>query len=215
MFAKTPPSQPSKGSQPSPKGSQQYQKTRAKTTGRKSRKTNRSSRGRKSGELQHQDLEKLPYYHGLLTREDIEELLEGDDKDGQFVVRLTQLNKRRNISISVRWKKENRHYIVKTTGKGPELKYFIEADQKFTSIHELVEFYLKNKKHINDHEGPKLVTPLPRQTWELAHDQITYKEKLGEGQTDIPLFPPMNLSFQAPSGKSTRPYSVTKAKKWT
>ncbi len=181
-----------------PSGPDQQDQRRKSKSGRKV-KTKRSSKKSKRGstkskrgskkssreELPLQDLEKLPYYHGLLTREDIEGLLEGDDKDGRFVIRLTQLNNRKNICISVRWKKENRHYIAYTTGKAPQLEYHIEKDQNFTSIQELVEFYMKNKKPINDPQGPKLVTPLPRQTWELAHDQITFLEKLGEGKTEL------------------------------
>ncbi len=163
----------------------QTAKTKKKRTSRKSK--TRSSSKEESGALPLQDLEKLPYYHGLLTREDIEELLEGDDKDGQFVLRLTQMNRRRNICISVRWKKENRHYIIKTTGKDQQLKYFIKKDENFTSIQELVEIHMKNKKPINENaEAAELNIPLPRQTWELLHNQIAFKEKLGEGKMDIP-----------------------------
>ncbi|VDM91879.1 unnamed protein product [Litomosoides sigmodontis] len=134
-----------------------------------------------------QDLEDEEYFHGLLPREDCNEIL---TKVGDFLVRVSQPRPTdpREVIISVRVSMEHtgqsiRHIIVKKQKlpNGQIVWIAIEAI-KFMSIFELIEHYVKKGSPINPElENSVLIKAIKRQPWEFSHDDITLKEVLGSG----------------------------------
>uniref|UniRef100_A0A8R1XPQ8 Tyrosine-protein kinase n=2 Tax=Onchocerca TaxID=6281 RepID=A0A8R1XPQ8_ONCVO len=132
-------------------------------------------------------LEDAEYFHGLLPREDCNEIL---TEIGDFLVRVSQPRPTdpREIIISVRISKEQtpqsiRHVIVRKQ-KLPDGKVVwiaIEAI-KFMSFFDLIEHYMKKGDPINpDLESSVLIKAIKRQPWELNHDDITLDKMLGSG----------------------------------
>ncbi|CAD6187773.1 unnamed protein product [Caenorhabditis auriculariae] len=116
------------------------------------------------------------WYHGLLPREDIKAMLR---KPGDFLVRSTEPVKGspRQYVVSVCVKEESeevKHYVLREH----EDKVFIEKEG-FESITKLIEHHYVNKEPIS--KVTMLLTPIPRQSWELAHEEVTLTKKLGEG----------------------------------
>lgn len=117
------------------------------------------------------------WYHGLLPREDLKSLL---TKKGDFIVRTSEpiAGLPRQFILSVMFN-ENipegiKHYVIRCANS----KYLVAA-KAFDSIQELVSYYLTC--NIDDGPTPLLIKPIPRQFWELSHDDITLEQLLGEG----------------------------------
>uniref|UniRef100_A0A7E4VVK9 Tyrosine-protein kinase n=1 Tax=Panagrellus redivivus TaxID=6233 RepID=A0A7E4VVK9_PANRE len=132
-------------------------------------------------------LEEQDYYHGLLPREDIEAMLH---KDGDFVIRVTEIKEgkraNRELCLSVSWQRAVHHFILRPSPKG---KYSIasfdpgEPPKEFDTVLELVYYYMVNAKKFNSQKQKNIIllTPIRRQEWELRHESITCKVKLGAG----------------------------------
>ncbi|KAK6108780.1 Protein tyrosine kinase family protein [Brugia pahangi] len=120
-------------------------------------------------------LEFAEWYHGLLPRKDINILL---SKQGQFLVRETEIKKGEGLQLvlSVKWNDKTMHFIIRHV----DGKVFIEKRQ-FTSIHALIRYHLISKDPITDQSGAMLLHAVPRQSWEVRHEQIELHELLGEG----------------------------------
>ncbi|KAM3719782.1 Tyrosine-protein kinase Fer [Dirofilaria immitis] len=155
----------------------------------KSSKKSHSERGSKKSTMEDipKGLEEEEYFHGLLPREDCNEILTGV---GDFLVRVSQPRPTdpREVIISVRVSKEQspqsvRHVIVKKQ-KLPDGKIVwiaIEAI-KFTSFFDLIEHYVKKGDPINPElEKSVLIKAIKRQPWEFSHDDITLDKMLGQG----------------------------------
>uniref|UniRef100_A0A914YG39 SH2 domain-containing protein n=1 Tax=Panagrolaimus superbus TaxID=310955 RepID=A0A914YG39_9BILA len=101
----------------------------------------------------------LPYYHGLLPREDIKSMLK---TDGDFLLRITEPNpgQPRSLVISVCDPRDNpRHFVIQTDGTS----CFIEPHQKHPDVINLVRAY-----HRITLGGTVLLkTPIHRQAWEV------------------------------------------------
>ncbi|KAF1770605.1 hypothetical protein GCK72_002424 [Caenorhabditis remanei] len=126
-------------------------------------------------------IEKSTYYHGFLPREDVKMVLK---TNGEFLIRISEPRKGepRSHILSVfhnqppnideeTWIK---HFVIKCN----ENKVFIEKNA-FPSIQELVDHHLKTKDSVKD--DVFLIKALPRQSWELDHENIEIIKKLGEG----------------------------------
>ncbi|VDM95424.1 unnamed protein product [Thelazia callipaeda] len=132
-------------------------------------------------------LEGEEYFHGLLPREDCNEILR---EIGDFLVRVSQPRPTdpREVIISVRISKDQspqsvRHVIVKKQKlpKGNIVWIAIEAI-KFTSFFDLIEYYKKKGHPINpDLDKSVLVKGIKRQPWEFSHDDIKLDKVLGAG----------------------------------
>ncbi|KAK6103580.1 Protein tyrosine kinase family protein [Brugia pahangi] len=132
-------------------------------------------------------LEDEKYFHGLLPREDCNEIL---TKVGDFLVRVSQPRPTdpREVIISVRVSKGQsghsiRHIIVKKQKlpNGQIVWIAIEAI-KFTSFFELIDHYVKRGDPINPElENSVLIKAINRQPWEFSHDDITLNKMLGSG----------------------------------
>ncbi|GMT18649.1 hypothetical protein PFISCL1PPCAC_9946 [Pristionchus fissidentatus] len=122
------------------------------------------------------------YYHGLLPREDIKEML---IENGDWLLRLTEPSGagKRDFVLSVQTDKDNasgvKHFVV--TRKDKEFQ--LMDSRTFESVVKLVEFY--QKENIQTGKGGAQSVTLgrvvARQKWELEHDDIECTKKLGEG----------------------------------
>ncbi|TKR72420.1 hypothetical protein L596_019867 [Steinernema carpocapsae] len=112
------------------------------------------------------------WYHGLMPREEIEEMLKEDD---EFLVRKTDVKSEIKYTISVRNKGRVRHILFSYTNS----KWCLR-DQKMNSIIELVEFYMNTKTPVQS-DGTVCTKPVPRPEYYILHDHIEVKEKLGGG----------------------------------
>uniref|UniRef100_A0AC34Q6T7 Tyrosine-protein kinase n=1 Tax=Panagrolaimus sp. JU765 TaxID=591449 RepID=A0AC34Q6T7_9BILA len=112
----------------------------------------------------------------MLPREDIVKLL---SEHGHFLVRLTEpkLGSGMKLVVSVRWHKRPYHFIVNQDQNG---KYYIEKFQ-FDNVVELINYYYTKRIPLTEKSGCCLLTPVPRQDWEISHDTITLGKMLGEG----------------------------------
>ncbi|CAO4368998.1 unnamed protein product [Caenorhabditis nigoni] len=122
------------------------------------------------------------YYHGLLPRADVRMLLK---ENGDFVVRITEpkLGEQRSYVLSVLTDKlldENssiKHLVIHTASG----KFWIENKFSFESPQALITYYLTSQAQNDPTSIVHLVRPISRQSWELEHDWITIKQKLGQG----------------------------------
>lgn len=80
------------------------------------------------------------------------------------------------VVLSVFWTKRLFHLIIKETDG-----YFYIEDFKFQSVPELIRHYMRSKKPVTKRTGALLLTPVPRQDWELKHDAVELGKMLGEG----------------------------------
>uniref|UniRef100_A0A8R1HGB4 Tyrosine-protein kinase n=1 Tax=Caenorhabditis japonica TaxID=281687 RepID=A0A8R1HGB4_CAEJA len=125
-------------------------------------------------------VERGPWFHGLLPREDVRLLL---DKNGDFLVRQseTKPGEARSYILSVMFNNQLddiaavRHFVIMCS----DYKYFINQVASFESIHALIEHHLRTNSEIQD--GVRIATPVRRQYWELNHTRIRIQKKLGEG----------------------------------
>uniref|UniRef100_A0A0N4Z0K5 Tyrosine-protein kinase n=1 Tax=Parastrongyloides trichosuri TaxID=131310 RepID=A0A0N4Z0K5_PARTI len=139
----------------------------------------------KKKENEIRELLKQPYYHGLLPREDISQMLKSN---GDFLVRLSEpvLGRDRAYILSVRIKPKKgndhkgkglNHFVITKT---PNNKYKI-SKLAFDSIVDLVNHYSSTKVSASTGNDIILKNPVGIQPWEFNHAQIVTKKKIGEG----------------------------------
>uniref|UniRef100_A0A1I7TQY8 Tyrosine-protein kinase n=2 Tax=Caenorhabditis tropicalis TaxID=1561998 RepID=A0A1I7TQY8_9PELO len=131
--------------------------------------------------LQRGPIEKEAYYHGFLPREDVKTVLRSN---GEFLIRISEprkgearshiLSVMHNVPPTVEEDLWVKHFVIKSQDN----KVFIEKNA-FPSIQEMVDYHLKTKDSIRD--DVCLLKALPRQSWELDHENIEIVRKLGEG----------------------------------
>ncbi|KAI6229441.1 Tyrosine-protein kinase [Aphelenchoides besseyi] len=114
------------------------------------------------------------WYHGLMPRDEIEDLLA---KDGDFLVRMTDLDNAQRLAVSVRWKGRAKHILFKLD---KSQRWMIRADAPFDTVIQLINFYVSSKAELQS-EGTKLINPIKRPDWYILHDSIRLGKKLGSG----------------------------------
>ncbi|KAF1770237.1 hypothetical protein GCK72_002055 [Caenorhabditis remanei] len=122
------------------------------------------------------------YYHGLLPRADVRLLLK---ENGDFVVRITEPKpgEQRSYVLSVLHDKlleENaavKHLVIHSANQ----KFWIDNTFSFESPQALISYYLKPAVQNEETAVVRLLRPISRQPWELEHEWITIKQKLGQG----------------------------------
>lgn len=104
----------------------------------------------------------------MLPREDIVKLL---SEHGHFLVRLTEPKQGLGMKLvlSVRWHKRPYHFILNRDEAG---RYYIEKFQ-FDNVVDLINYYHRKRIPVTEKSGVVLMTPVPRQDWEIPHDSIT------------------------------------------
>lgn len=122
------------------------------------------------------------YYHGLLPREDIRDMLH---KPGDYLVRTSEPVKgqpRQFIlsAVGVDGKGAN-HFVIRESPKHHQ----VFVDQKgFDTIIDLVNHYVSTKEPLYaQNKTVKVVVknPICHQKWEIMHDDVELTKKLGEG----------------------------------
>ncbi|CCD66816.1 Tyrosine-protein kinase [Caenorhabditis elegans] len=126
------------------------------------------------------DLLHQKYYHGLLPREDIQEML---NKPGQFLLRTSEPVKgeKRQFVLSVVGEKKTsaNHFVVRES----DHKVYVDKIG-FPTIIELVNHYVSTKESFSTKDGTVkavLKQAVERQKWELYHEDVELTKKLGEG----------------------------------
>ncbi|WKY09856.1 hypothetical protein Q1695_002314 [Nippostrongylus brasiliensis] len=121
------------------------------------------------------------WYHGLLPREDIKMMLRNN---GDFLVRTTEPvpGQPRAFVLSVMFRQELedqgiKHFVITNLPSG---KFSIEK-YAFDSVSQMVEHHLNKKDSISRANEVILRTPILRQNWEHAHEDVELTKKLGEG----------------------------------
>jgi serine/threonine protein kinase len=121
------------------------------------------------------------YYHGLLPREDIRQMLHSN---GDFIVRTTEpvAGQPRSFVLSVMVQQERedqgiKHYVIQRTNG----KFSIER-WSFDSIPEMINHHVTRGESVSKTNDQVILrTPVTRQGWELTHDEVEVTKKLGEG----------------------------------
>ncbi|KAI3413368.1 hypothetical protein GPALN_010864 [Globodera pallida] len=129
-----------------------------------------------------EDMWDLEYYHGLLPREDVEEML---TQDGDFLVRKSEENsgQERIYVLSVNVSGQNRHAIL-LRRRGLTAVDFTH-ERGYRTIHRFVEVHLRAEDSISSEASVVLRRPVARKKWELAHSTISQGPELGRGAFGI------------------------------
>ncbi|CAG9530645.1 unnamed protein product [Cercopithifilaria johnstoni] len=136
-----------------------------------------------SRKQQRKELEDQHWYHGLLSREDIEKLLV---KHGDFLVRVTDNKGVHQIVLSVHVGERNIHLTIAVTEDGRFQLSLLRRGKRFPSIYDLVQYYKMHRIKIKDVSGRdiRLGDGVPKPKWLVKHDAINYdknKPPLGSG----------------------------------
>lgn len=119
------------------------------------------------------DLEDQDWFHGMLPRKEITELLK---KHGDWLVRCTEKQGETSIVISVNWKNGVKHIMLKKDSSG-----FKMPNKIFTNVVDLVTYYRNTQKPLND-IGIKLTgKPIARRKWMIPSKDVSLEAKIGEG----------------------------------
>ncbi|TKR76904.1 hypothetical protein L596_017974 [Steinernema carpocapsae] len=118
------------------------------------------------------------WYHGLMPREDIEELLK---EEGDFLVRKTEIKKEGGLSevryvVSLRFQHKYRHILLKYA----EGMWSIYGGIKKPKLTELIDVHMKTRMAVH-RNGATLVRAVPRPAFYLLHEHVEVKQKLGGG----------------------------------
>lgn len=68
-----------------------------------------------------------------------------------------------------------KHFIINVA----QGKYFVNNNVSFNTIQQMLSHYEKSQMEV--HDACKIVRAVRKQFWELEHDNILIKKKLGEG----------------------------------
>ncbi|KAL3110296.1 hypothetical protein niasHT_016076 [Heterodera trifolii] len=128
------------------------------------------------------DMWRLPYYHGLMPREDMAELL---PNDGDFLVRMTEeiSGTERVYALSVNVGGLLNHVIFRR--HNGMLTVDPNSDKGFRTIGRFVDNYLRTGVSVTTQQYVALIRAVPRAHWELSHTSIIVGAELGRGTFGI------------------------------
>uniref|UniRef100_A0AC34G007 Tyrosine-protein kinase n=1 Tax=Panagrolaimus sp. ES5 TaxID=591445 RepID=A0AC34G007_9BILA len=112
------------------------------------------------------------WYHGMMPRDSIEDLLK---KDGDFLVRKTDVANADRYAISVFFNKRIRHILL-----GHEDGMWTIRDAKKKTIIELIDFLVETKHQVQA-DKTYLIAAVPRPEYYILHEHIDLGKKLGGG----------------------------------
>uniref|UniRef100_A0A674NFX8 Tyrosine-protein kinase n=1 Tax=Takifugu rubripes TaxID=31033 RepID=A0A674NFX8_TAKRU len=108
------------------------------------------------------------------------------NSEGAFMIRVSEKDNVGHV-LSVRSSRHVKHYkILQTNGSN----FFVEANHRFSSLVELVEYYRTNSLNNGDMLGnpckknkpsPPARLPFPKDEWELPKEEFHLDEELGSG----------------------------------
>ncbi|CEF62873.1 Tyrosine-protein kinase Fps85D [Strongyloides ratti] len=121
-----------------------------------------------------QQLEKEEWFHGIMTKDDIKDLL---STSGSFLVRIDITNsKEKKIMLSCKWNNRRIHFVLEN-----KENQIILFEHKSNSISELVNRLMTNKIPIHNEFKVILQNPIPQQSWEINKSNLTLIKKIGQG----------------------------------
>ncbi|CAI2348772.1 unnamed protein product [Caenorhabditis sp. 36 PRJEB53466] len=128
-----------------------------------------------------ESINKLVWFHGLLPREEVKLLLA---KNGDFLVRMSEPSpgQSRHLVLSVMANQDdpNRdgamHYVIRTN----DGRYSITDKDSYNTLVDLINHH-KTARINEEVVNSLLINAIPRQSWELNHDDVTMTKTLGEG----------------------------------
>ncbi|VDK48445.1 unnamed protein product [Anisakis simplex] len=112
------------------------------------------------------------WYHGLMPREEIEEMLHAD---GDFIVRRTEVGGKTRLVVSVMNKKRIRHILLMLSDGQWSLR-----NLKMRSITSLILEHVKQKIPVQA-DGTLLQKPVSRPEYYILHDHVQVKDQIGAG----------------------------------
>nr|CAD2196151.1 unnamed protein product [Meloidogyne enterolobii] len=127
------------------------------------------------------NLWELPYYHGLLPREDTVAMLKAN---GEFLIRKSEENAgdARTFVLSVVYGNV-KHYLFREE-KG-RISIDFKSDKGYKSIRDFVDSHLQSRQPVCSASHVIITRPIGRKDWELAHADIVNGAKLGAGAFGI------------------------------
>ncbi|VDO27913.1 unnamed protein product, partial [Brugia timori] len=139
---------------------------------------------KESRKQQRKELEDQHWYHGLLSREDIESgflnfwkhLRKLLVKNGDFLVRVTDNQGVHQIVLSIHVGERNIHLTIAVTEDGHFQLSVLRRGPRFPSIYDLVQYYKMHKIKIKDASGKdiRLGDGVPKPKWLVKHEAINY-----------------------------------------
>uniref|UniRef100_A0A0K0DWS4 Tyrosine-protein kinase n=1 Tax=Strongyloides stercoralis TaxID=6248 RepID=A0A0K0DWS4_STRER len=118
------------------------------------------------------ELSEYPWYHGLYPRDEISELLE---KDGDFAVRISEVDGQRHIILTVLYG-TIKHIKIRYHDK----LWFFKNTLKMTQIKKLLDTYIESQKPIMS-DGTVIKRYIPRFSLYILHEHIVRKKQIGKG----------------------------------
>jgi len=112
------------------------------------------------------------WFHGLMPRDEIEELLV---KDGDFLVRKTEVARQVRYAVTVMYNGRIRHVLLKYKDDMWSLR-----DLKRATVTELIETYVNEKIPLML-DGTVIINAVPRPPFYILHEHIELKNRLGGG----------------------------------
>ncbi|VDN03824.1 unnamed protein product [Thelazia callipaeda] len=118
-------------------------------------------------------LQRYKWYHGLMPRDEIEEMLV---KDGDFLVRRTEVDRKTKLVVSVRSKGRIRHILIKLCDDGQWRLYNVKSE----SLPDLIEDHVKKSLPVQT-DGTILKQPVIRPDYYILHENIIVNKRIGGG----------------------------------
>ncbi|KAL3074645.1 hypothetical protein niasHT_033672 [Heterodera trifolii] len=120
----------------------------------------------------------MPYYHGLLPREDVNDLLV---KEGDFLIRMSEETSGQDrIYVLSVVAGGHKHHLIFRTERGMIAVDF-KHERGYRTMRRFVETHLSKRDTVVDQRKVILLKGVGRQKWELAHSTITQGAELGKG----------------------------------
>ncbi|VDM65888.1 unnamed protein product [Strongylus vulgaris] len=110
-------------------------------------------------------IEDEPYYHGFLSRDEVEKIIK---KEGEFLVRKTEVGGRHYFVISLKDEGIMKHFLIKRTSK--KRLYWVN-DYAFKTVSDLIQYHLRNREPLST-SGVFLEKPCPKEEWQLNPEQV-------------------------------------------
>ncbi|EYC10657.1 hypothetical protein Y032_0054g2480 [Ancylostoma ceylanicum] len=120
-------------------------------------------------------IEDEPYYHGFMSREETEKIIK---KEGEFLVRKTEVAGRHHFVITLMDQGNMKHFLIKRTSK--KRLYWVN-EFAFKTINDLIQYHLRNHEPLSPTGDVFLEKPCPKKEWQLNPEQIEPQVKIGEG----------------------------------
>jgi tyrosine-protein kinase Fes/Fps len=113
----------------------------------------------------------------MIQRPDVEELLR---RNGDYLLRKTDLNGDTRLALSVLWDKQTRHFIIQEDSNNGTV-YMEEGGPRDQDIESLIRTIHREKRPVTSQSGVLLKKAIPREEWVLPHEAVTLGRKIGGG----------------------------------